>query len=87
MTRTNWEGACRTASCPAGYTGPCDDTCNSVARTTVLAGGLLVAVPVGAAIGAAVSPGEQWRVADTGELVLQPMASGGGVGVRLTLRF
>ncbi|HEX9189467.1 MAG TPA: hypothetical protein VGB87_20495, partial [Vicinamibacteria bacterium] len=54
---------------------------------TAFIGGILL-VPVGALLGAAVAPGEKWRlVGGSGVSVQAGPSRGGGVGLRLAVRF
>lgn len=75
------------ASCVVGAT-----TCNDNVRHTdcaafVALSGLLT-VPLGAALGHGVAPGEKWGPADVTTLEVQPAVSrGGGFGIRIALGF
>jgi hypothetical protein len=60
--------------------------CFGHAETALLSG--ILTVPLGALVGVAIAPGEKWRPVGMNQLSVGATASrGGGVGLRVTLRF
>jgi hypothetical protein len=60
--------------------------CFGRTETAVLSG--ILTVPLGALLGAAIAPGEKWRPAGARDLSMSAVAPrGGGIGVRVSLRF